>query len=377
MHNYINYDKKDIEIYANSLARVGALSNLFSESTTPYIHYRATEYLYSRSMNAVNLSRSDIAIDAKLGSVGIGIKTFVYHNKPKYEKIAEFNKEIESFHKLRPLEKIKRISILRNKRIDFAGNLVDVKTFIYHCIARLPGKIIVFEQEMPNINIANLKITNLNGKNISFSDGNNKYRFNSSKSTLFKEFYSDKPIFEKPIIIYEDPFTLLNTLDLKETNTLINTQTTIAQVVDNLDSIILPLYGHNGQVYPRSGLNQWNARGRKRNPNEAYIPNPVEAIRKRPNFFPDKNTSFILNFPNGRNMTVKICQAKGKALMSSINSELGKWLLRDVLNLKEGTLVTRELLDSIGIDSVEISKQNEQYYINFKRLGSYEEFLES
>jgi hypothetical protein len=47
------------------LAKVAALSNLFSESKTPFIHYRVTEYLYARTFGAKNLARSDIAIDAK------------------------------------------------------------------------------------------------------------------------------------------------------------------------------------------------------------------------------------------------------------------------------------------------------------------------
>ena len=377
--NYpINYAKADIEIYADSLARVGALSNLFSESVIPFIHYRATEYLYSRSMNADNLSRSDIAIDAKLGNIGIGIKTFVYYNKPKYEKIAEFNKQIETFDQLNNLEKISRIAKLRNDRIDFAGRVSGVDIFIYHCIARLPGKIIAFEQEMPHININNIQITSTKGRNISFTDGNNNYRFNSSKSTLFKEFYGKNPIFEKPIIIYEDPFTLLNSFDLAKTVTIISAVTAKpSKISDITDSVVLPLYGRNRQVFERSGLNQWNADGRKRNLNEVYIPNPAKAQRKRPNFFPKKDTPFILHFPDGNQMTVKICQENNKALMSSKNAELGKWLLRDVLQLKEGTLVTRQLLDEIGIDAVEITKQNGQYYIDFKHLGSYEEFLEN
>jgi hypothetical protein len=372
-----NYSKPDIEIYANSLARIGALSNLFSESVTPFIHYRATEYLYSRSMNADNLSRSDIAIDAKLGKIGVGIKTFVYNNKPKYEKIAEFNKEVETFDQLEPLEKIIRVAGLRNDRIDFAGRLAGVDTFIYHCIARLPGKVIVFEQEMPRININAIEVTLIKGRNISFKDGKNNYRFNSSKSTLFKEFFNDNTIFEKSIIIYEDPFTFLNTLDLNETATIVGMATPKSS--NNIDDnyVILPLYGRDGQVFERSGLNQWNARGRIRDLNEVYIPNPVEAQRKRPNFFPPRDTPFTLHFPDGNQMTVKICQEGNKALMSSRNAELGEWLLRDVLQLKEGTLVTRELLDRIGIDAIKITKQNGRYSIDFKHLGAYEEFLEN
>ena len=39
--------------------------------------------------------------------------------------------------------------------------------------------------------------------------------------------------------------------------------------------IILPLYSvRDNNVPTKSGLNQWNAAGRKRHPNEVYIPIP-------------------------------------------------------------------------------------------------------
>lgn len=378
MHSSTNYTKNDIKTYGDALARVGALSNLFSESTIPFIHYRATEYLYSRSMNADNLSRSDIAIDAKRGKIGVGIKTFVYNNKPKYEKIAEFNKELNTYNNLDPLARVIQVAKLRNERLDFAGRLTGVDTFIYHCIARLPGKIIVFEQDMPYIAIDSIIVTGVNGGTISFTDGSNKYRFNSSKSTLFKEFYSNDSIFEKAIIIYEDPFTLLNTLKLDGSVSQIETTKPVETAIETMeDSIVLPLYGRGGEVFPRSGLNQWNARGRKRHADEVYIPYPSEARKKKPNFLPSRRTPFDLHFPDGNKIQVKVSQADGKSLMSTRNAELGEWLLRDVLQLKEGTLVTRELLDRIGIDAVEITKIDDKYYIDFKYLGSYEEFLES
>ena len=61
--------------------------------------------------------------------------------------------------------------------------------------------------------------------------------------------------------------------------------------------------------------------------------------------------------------------------MSNPNKDLGKWLLRQVLKLKEEELLTYEILEKKGIDSIEISKNiDNSYNINFKTLGSYEEF---
>jgi hypothetical protein len=63
--------------------------------------------------------------------------------------------------------------------------------------------------------------------------------------------------------------------------------------------------------------------------------------------------------------------------MSNPNKVLGKWLLRDVLNLKEDELLKYEKLQKIGIDSVKIDKQDdENYYINFASLDGYEGYLE-
>ena len=62
--------------------------------------------------------------------------------------------------------------------------------------------------------------------------------------------------------------------------------------------------------------------------------------------------------------------------MSNPNSALGKWLLRDVLNLSECELLTYDKLQAIGLDTVVIYKtDNETYDIDFTRIGSYEKFL--
>ncbi len=67
-----------------------------------------------------------------------------------------------------------------------------------------------------------------------------------------------------------------------------------------------------------------------------------------------------------------------KALMFDPNKDLGKWLLRDVFKLKEGILVSNELLSTCGIDSVRIDKISEyEFDINFLKTGSFEKFINS
>ena len=47
-------------------------------------------------------------------------------------------------------------------------------------------------------------------------------------------------------------------------------------------------------------------------------------------------------------MQSKVCQDGGKALMLYSNREIGQWILRDVLRLREGELLTYEKLQTLG-----------------------------
>ena len=63
--------------------------------------------------------------------------------------------------------------------------------------------------------------------------------------------------------------------------------------------------------------------------------------------------------------------------MSNPNKDLSEWLLRIVLNVKEGELLTYEHLRKIGIDSVKVTKINREIFkIDFVKIGSYEKFNE-
>ena len=111
-----------------------------------------------------------------------------------------------------------------------------------------------------------------------------------------------------------------------------------------------------------------------RNPNELYIPYPAED-RKRKAFFPPKDKPFKLLLPDGKELSAKVCQDDGKAIMSNPNQELGKWLLRDVFELEEGQVVTYDMLKIFGIDSVLFTKESDDVYsVDFCDLGTYESF---
>ena len=62
--------------------------------------------------------------------------------------------------------------------------------------------------------------------------------------------------------------------------------------------------------------------------------------------------------------------------MTNPNTELSDWLLRDILQLKEGELATIEKLDQLGFDSVLVIKNNlDEYELDIMKTGSYENFI--
>ncbi len=354
--------------YQKFLKVVGCLSNLFSDSKTPYLYYRVAEKIFCRAFQAEDLSRSDVSADAKKGKLGIGLKTFLAGNNKTFQKIAEFNSDRNLYAHLEAKQLIKKVSELRNARIDFTESTHELDKSIYHCVLRESGQFKIFEESMDKVNIDKISVIKKNKSSIVFSDGKNEYSFLLSKSTLTKRFVTKPIIYEFDVDILDDPLVDLNRLFIQDG---LNYERDFRVK----ETIYLPLYGHDLTVFERSGLNQWNARGRERDPNEVYIPIPSEINKKHPKFFPDRDMPFSLKLPNGKSMQSKVCQDNSKALMSYSNKELGKWILRDILKLNEGELLTYEKLQIIGIDSVRIDKINEiEFEINFSKIGSYQEF---
>ena len=61
--------------------------------------------------------------------------------------------------------------------------------------------------------------------------------------------------------------------------------------------------------------------------------------------------------------------------MSDPNKAMSDWLLRSVLQLKEGELATMEKLDKLGFDSVIILKDdNGDFKIDIMKTNTYTEF---
>lgn len=357
------------EQYQQFLSIVGSLSNLFSDSNVPYLYYRIAEKIFCRAFDAEDLSRSDVSADAKKGALGIGLKTFLAGNNKTFQKVAEFNADRNLYTNLSSIQLIKKVSELRNNRINFTENAHNLDKSIYHCILRDEGKFKIFEEQMDKVDIENIRDIKANKSSIVFNDGINDYSFLLSKSTLTKRFKTKNILFEFDVDILKDP--------LIELQKCLSKEIVVAKIEPKIEeTIFLPLYGRKQTVFEKSGLNQWNAGGRERHPDEVYIPVPIVIHQLFPDFFPNKDTAFYLKFPDGEKVTAKICQENGKALMTQSNRKLGKLILRDGLKLNVDELATYEKLQLLGIDSVRIDKiSNSEFEINFSKNGTYEKFI--
>lgn len=365
--------------YKSFLSLFGALSKIFSDSDAPYIHYRIVENLFCKCFKAENLARSDTSYDAKFGKLGVGLKTFVMPNSlMSSQKIAEFDKLSSTLRSKTTEEIVYTVAKWRNDRIDFADSLHGIRPneSFYHIVGRQKEQLILFNApyEKIDINSINQISSSDSLKSVFFKDNFNEYSFNLSKSTLFKKFkVSQDRCRIIPISILDDPYELLKKLFNNEVTETFNTSGTYSHG----EFVVLPLYStRTGQVPDKSGLNQWNAGGRPRHPDEVYIPIPVEIRNKFPNFFPDREHSFNLNLPDGKVLSAKVCQENGKALMSNPNADLGKWILRDVFKLKHGEILTSDRLDILGINSVIIYKLNSNKYKLDLTYENYADFIQ-
>lgn len=410
------------EAYKEMLRIVGSLSNVFSDSDKPMIHYRAHENIFCRYFEADNLSREDCSADATKDSVGIGLKTWIGRND---QKVAEFGDLKPTYEQLSGMELIVKIAEYRNERIRVTKNLHGIQEMIYHVLKREVGSMNIYECAFDMIDIPNIVLDEKRGNanNTYFYDGHHTYHFSTSKNTLYMIFDNMELMDSFDVDILNNPYEILKQLLTTETSEHLVPLKTVTEPATTLNQLCLCLYSvdRNGNKYvpERSGLNQWNsvrtsnrklANGlavhikTKRNPDEFYIPYPAKDRVRNKDFFPPRDTNFNLRLPNGKWISAKVCQAiqkkfsknkidalsqkkrisyynnqlQGKAIMSNPNSELGKWLLRDVFELPYGTKVTYDMLKVFHVDSVMFTKLDElNYTIDFCSIGTYENFYEN
>lgn len=367
--------------YLELLEVIGSLSSLFSESKEPYLYYRAAENIFCRAFKAENLSRGDVSVDATKNKIGIGLKTFIHGNGRTLQKIAEFNSKSELYLNQDPRDAVEIISNMRNDRMAFTERAHGLNEMIYHVVTRKENSFHIYEEPMYRVDLSTIRDIKENKNSIFFRDKYFEYNFYKPKSTLFKRFITESALKSINVTTLNDPFAFLLDKRVRATHAF-REITDMVSKEKNRESIYLPLYSSREfEVHKKSGLNQWNASGRIRHPDELYIPIPAWIHRDFSGFFPfnpqlDRESQpFSLRLPNHEEISAKVCQQGGKALMSNPNKLLGKWLLRDVLQVPRGKLVTYKMLEHIGVDSVVITKNSKHNYaINFASIGSYEVF---
>ncbi|WP_081887456.1 restriction endonuclease PLD domain-containing protein [Bifidobacterium callitrichos] len=131
-----------------------------------------------------------------------------------------------------------------------------------------------------------------------------------------------------------------------------------------LEHVTLSLLTKDGTIGRKSGLN-WGQRAH-RNPNQAYIPVPIEIARKR--FFPNEKQQFTVQTDDHKSLILRLEQEKDKALTTPLsNSLLGEYFRRR-LGVGNGDFVTEEDLYRYGRTDVTFTKiDEEQFYMDFSR----------
>lgn len=398
------------ENYKRMLTIVGKLSRLFSTADEPYLYYRAHENIFAKYFDVDNNARHDDSADAYSveQGVGIGLKTWIGRDD---QKVAEFGRLRPNYENLDGMELIQQIAEYRNTRIRTTINTHGLREMIYHIVKRVPNVMQIYESAFDYIDREHIVLDENRGNanNIYFTDGNHTYHFNKSKSTLYMIFDDMELMDEFEVEIVDDPYDLLT--QLFEEDERMGVEGDLGDLeafthrMERYQQLCLRLYAtdRDGRKYvpERSGLNQWNANGRARDVNEIYIPYLKEDRERGLDFFPPRDTSFTLILPDNTEISAKVCQRAyrklsdaeyenlseeekriedekslvGKSIMSNPNKVLGKWLLRDVLQIEEGTVITYDMLRVYNIDCVIFTKREEGVYsVDFGELGTYERF---
>lgn len=432
------FSKAEQTEYIHFLKIFGALSGLFKDNREginahkPYLYYRNHEQLFARVFDVQDLTRKDSAFDALAvwgnDRIGIGLKTWIHASDYTYQKVAEFNKLsplviTPLIENGTPEEVIRKVSELRNERIMLDKRLYGTTEDVYHFITRDNDVMNIVETRYDLIDLDSIQLIKSDGKVFSFRDKLHNYKFNKSKSVLLKEFNASRAeiITQIPIQQFEDPFELIRMIQLpSKERGHIYSNPNVLQRHDIVESIIaekqsslqidfekqysdirvyqeiyLPLYQDKKEgriVSPCSGINIRHAKSKSKGSN---IPRPEYEIEVRiskwihyiyPKFFGinaldeneiknEKLNDFNLILPDGRILRGRVKQQGGKSLQTNPQGALGEWILKDVLGLKNREIVTWELLDTLGIDSLRVIKiDDKNFKITVAETGAYEKF---
>lgn len=370
------YEKLDPEYrraYQKAISAAASLSRLFSENL--YLNSKLMERVFCKYLDADNVALENVPIDAKMHvsgyDYGIGLKTFGIHENSKFktEKVAEFDKLKRSYvHD--PQMDAELVIDSWNDRLNETQAIYGIDDYSYHCLTRYGNTIGIIECGFCSIDPHDITATATVG-GFSFVCNGVKYSYNYGKSVLMRAFDVRKPVETFDVKVADNPFEILDRI--------------YDEIPENSrpkPRLILPLFGYeHGKptVFPKSGLNQWNAEGRPRSLKEVYIPYNKREQEVLPGFFPEYvpghrgvKHHFVVHLPNGKSFNASRCQSGGKGIMSQDNSEFGEWLLHDVLAVEPGTVVTMNLLEQREINAVVFTKNgDDDYSIDFTYVDPY------
>ena len=428
------YPKSQREGYVEFLKVYGTLSNLFKQKQVnliPYLDSKFQETVYARVFESKNVDTGntphDILSILDGNKIGIGLKTWM-NSTPSYQKVMQvkrYKDEINKLNKTGNEYKLTyKISSIKNERLlqDYNRLGLSENNNIYHYVTRDESKFTIQECSYPLIDLDNLENFELNNKSLLWSDGLKDYKYTFADSQIHMKFDNNREdtviVKEFDVEIIDDPFDFL----LKAYSSLIDEFNIPSK--KQIEIAYLPFYSYDSKngskiVNKSSGLNAWNSKpknkkSKKPRPNrEIYIRIPIEFHRKHPTFFTEKNimeiiderkniskinkgkdksekipypeeVRFTMVLPNGSKIPGLLTQENLKSFQSGSKdrkygqSDLGNWLLNEVLNLKVGEVVTTKWLEKKGTDSLKIWHEDgkkDLLYIDFAPVGSFEKYM--
>lgn len=396
---FANQDNPGFDEYRHNLLVMAALSKLYTEEKIPYLHYRSIEKLFCQAFKAEDLSRTDISFDARKDSLGVGLKTFGLPRQAnrqtskkteaiKSEKIAEFNKNSEAIRGASTEEgMIAALVSSYNQRVSSALTEYKIEKAVFHCVLRYwdddhKGNLLL--KEYPYELIGEIEgVHSKSDKTLNFDSNGISYSYHLSKSTLFRRFDAS---LSTGLVVPVDEVPDIQAKLQDCYRTWVRTPSGLVvpatpRVSPEVTHVILPLYSSASQtkkVPERSGLNHWNANGRKRTFGEMYIGIPAIIRHKLKGFFPEQGTEITILTADNTVIPAAICQENGKAIMSNPNTSLAKWVISVITN-NEQRLITYDDLATIGKDAAKLEKINgaNSYRLTLAPIGSWEEFKTS
>ncbi len=120
----------------------------------------------------------------------------------------------------------------------------------------------------------------------------------------------------------------------------------------------------NDEVGKKSGLNWGHRPERNRNPNEAYIAQPVSIARK--GFFPLNKQHFSVITDDHKQLILRTESTNGKVITTPLNNSLLGEYFRNRIGVPSGSFITKQNLLDYGRTDVTFYKiDDEQYYMDF------------